>query len=104
MTIYFDSNHFKKITYIKKYCVPSFMLNKPSLHHFVRENAKNAKQPKKRNFACNFKHMTTVFDSKHFNTIIYNILYCVPSFIPNAKQPLKCNLARNFKPMTIFFF
>ena len=49
----------------------------------MRENVKNAKQPEKRNFVGNFKHMSIVYGSNHFNTIKYNKLYCVPSFAPN---------------------
>ena len=86
-----------------------FCGSKPSLNHFMRESAKNAKQPQKRNFACNFMHMSIVFDSNHLNTIKYNKLYCVLSFVPNktslnhfvresaknAEQPQKRNLACN---------
>ena len=32
---------------------------------------KRLKKPQKRNLAHNFKHMRIVFDSNHFNTIIY---------------------------------
>ena len=51
----------------------------------MRENVKNAKQPQKRNFAGTFKHMSIGFGSNHFNTLKYNKLYCVPSFVP--KKP-----------------
>ena len=107
ITIYFDSKNFKTITYKKQCCAPSFVPNKTSLHHFMRENAKNAKQPQKRNLVCNLKHMSIVFNSSHFNTITNNKLYCVPSFVPNkpslnhfmresAKKALK-----NFKNITL---
>ena len=49
----------------------------------MRDNAKNAKQPQKRYFACNLKHISNVFDSNHFNTITYKKLYCVPSIVSN---------------------
>ena len=42
MTIVLDSNHFSTIIYTKSCRVPSFVPNKPSLNHFMRENAKNA--------------------------------------------------------------
>ena len=81
--IVFDSKNFKIITYTKQCCVPCYVPNKPSLYHFMRESAKNAKKPQKRNFACNFKHMSIVFDPNHFYTIPYNKLYCVPNSLPN---------------------
>ena len=40
-------------------------------NHFMRESAKNAKKPQKCNLARNIKHMTIVFDSNRFKTIIY---------------------------------
>ena len=45
--------------------------NKPNLNHFMQESAKKPKKFLKSNLARNFKHMTIVFDSNHFNTIIY---------------------------------
>ena len=95
--------------------MPSFVPNKPSVLHFMRENVKNAEQPQKRKFVPNKLYI--VFDSNHFNTITYNKLYCVPSFVPNkpslnhfmleiaknAKNLQKGNFARSFKHMTIFF-
>ena len=50
MTIVFDSNNFNTIKYTKRCCLPSFVANKPSLNHFMRESAKNAKK--------NFKNAT----------------------------------------------
>ena len=46
------------------------------------------KKPQKRNIAHNIKHMTNVFDSNLFHTIIYTKYCCVPSFVPN-KPSLK---------------
>ena len=83
MFIFLVSTHLKTITYTKQCCGPSFVPNKQTLHYFMRESAKSAKQPQKRNFACNLKNMSIVFDSNHFHTITYNILYCIPSFVPN---------------------
>ena len=37
---------------------------------------KTLKKPKKRNLARNIKHMTILFDSNHFNTLIYKIVLC----------------------------
>ena len=42
MTIVFDSKHFNTKIYTKQCYVPSFMQNKTSLKHFMRESAKNA--------------------------------------------------------------
>ena len=42
MTIVFDSIDLKTIIYTKQCCVPSFVANKLSLNHFVRESSKNA--------------------------------------------------------------
>ena len=66
--------------------MPCFVPNKPTLHHFIRESAKSVKQSQKRNLACNLKHRSIVFDSNHFNTITYNKLYCIPSFVPNKTR------------------
>ena len=85
MTIVIDFNHFNTKKYTKWCCVPSFMVDKPSLNHFVRESAKNAIQRQRCNFACNFMHMSIIFDSNYLNTIIYNKLNHVPSFVP--KKP-----------------
>ena len=42
------------------------------MNNFMRESAKKAKKKlEKCNLARNYKHMTIVFDSNHFNTIIY---------------------------------
>ena len=83
MTIFFDSTHLKIIIYTKKWCAPSFMPNKPSLKYVMRKSAKNAKKPLKWNYARNFKHITIVFNSNHFNRIIYTTSCCVPNFMPN---------------------
>ena len=40
------------------------------------------KNPLKRHIARIFKHMTIVFNSNLFNTIIYTKECCVPSFVP----------------------
>ena len=62
--------------------------------------------------------MNIIFNSNHFNTIIYTKLCCVPSFMQNkpslndimresAQKRIKklkmhlCTIARNFKHMTI---
>ena len=71
MTIVFYSKHFNTIVYTNESCVPCLGTNKPSLNHFMRESKKILKKPIKSNLARNFKHMTIVFDSNHFNTIIY---------------------------------
>ena len=42
----------------------------------MRESTKKLKKPQKRNLARNIKHMTIVFDSNHFNTLIYQIVLC----------------------------
>ena len=42
MTIVFNCNHFNTIIYTKYNCVPSFMLNKPSLNDFKRVSPKKA--------------------------------------------------------------
>ena len=53
--------------------MPSFVANKPCLNYFMLESAKNVlKKFQKHNLARNFKHMTIVFDSNHFNTIQYS--------------------------------
>ena len=51
--------------------MPSFVANKPCLNHFIRESAKNAKKPQKRNLASNFKHTIIFLVQNHFNTITY---------------------------------
>ena len=81
--------------------------------------AKTLEKPKKQNLASNFKHMTTIFNSKHFKTIIYipNSVVCQVSSQTNQvwtslcekvpktlKKPLKGNLAHNFKHTPIFFY
>ena len=81
MHIVFDSKNFNTIIYTKRSCVPSFVINKPSVNNFKRESSKTLKKPQKRNLACKFKHMIIVLDSKHFNTIIYTKGYCVPYFV-----------------------
>ena len=63
------------------------MGNKISLNKLMQESDKNAlKKPQKRNIARNFKNMTTVLDSNHFNTITYTKYYCVPSFVSKKNQ------------------
>ena len=42
MGIVFNYNNLNTTIYIKYYCSPSFIQNKPSLNYFMRENAKNA--------------------------------------------------------------
>ena len=59
------------------------MPNKPNLKYFKRESAKNAEKTFKRNLERNFKHMTIVFDSNNFNTILYTKYCCVQSFMQN---------------------
>ena len=66
MTIVFDSNHFNRITYAYQCCVPSFVANKPSFNRFARKCPKGLKKPKHCYLSRNFRHMNTVFDSKHF--------------------------------------
>ena len=83
MAIVFNSKNLNTIIFINKFCEPSFLIYKPSLNHFMRENAKNAKKPLKSNLARNFKYMTIVFNSNHFSTPIYTKYCCVPSFMPN---------------------
>ena len=83
----------------------------------MRESAKKLKKPLKRILAGNIKHMTIVFGSNHFNTILYIKKRRVPFFVAtkrsmnhfmrerdkNAKKPQRCNLAHNIKNMTIVF-
>ena len=97
--------------------MPFYVANKPSLNHSMRESAKKHKKAQKRILARNIKHMTIVFYSNHFNTILYTKKWCVPFFVAykrsmnhfmresakNAKKPQKCNLAHNIKHMTIIF-
>ena len=78
---------------------------------------KKQKHAKKCNLVRNFKHMTTVFNSNNFKTVIYTIQCFVPSFMPNkpslnyfkrvsAKKVLKGKkrkYGRNFKDITIVF-
>ena len=45
MNIVFDSNAFNTIIYTKECAVQSFVPNKPSLNHFIRECAKTLKKP-----------------------------------------------------------
>ena len=83
MNTFLDSNHFKTIIYTKYCCALSFVPHKGGLNHFMREIAKNAYKITKRNLARNFKHMTIVFDSNDFKTIIYTKWCCVLCFAAN---------------------
>ena len=123
MTIVFNSNYFKTIIYTKQCSMPSFVANKKSFNHFLRESTlalkkKRLKKPQKHNLARNLKHITIVYNSNHFNTITYTKQCCVPRFLANKpsfkqflresaqtaeKKSKKRNLASNFKRMTIFF-
>ena len=72
MAIVFDSNHFNKILYTKQGCVPFYRGKQTKFEQFyVRKCQKRLKNLKKHNLACNIKLMTIIFDSNHFNTIIY---------------------------------
>ena len=63
-------NHFMRES-AKKCCVPSYVADKPSLNHFMQESAKKHKKPQKRNLSRTIKNMNIVFNSNHFNKIIY---------------------------------
>ena len=66
--------------------MPSVMPNKPCLDYFMRESAKNVLKKPQKNATYNvFKHMTIVFNSNHFNTIIYTNKCCVPN-VMSIKQ------------------
>ena len=59
------------------------MANKPSFNHLLQESSKTLKKPQKSNLERNFKHMTIVYDSNYFKTIIYTKSCRVPSFVTN---------------------
>ena len=68
--------------------MPSFVANKQSFNHFLRESTltlkkKRLEKPQKRNLARNFKRMTIVYDSNYFNTITNTKQFCVPRFLTN---------------------
>ena len=116
MTMIFKYKHFNTIIYTKQCCVASFVRNKPCSSYCMRESAKTLKNPLNHKLARNFKHMTIIFNSNHFNTTIYTKECCVPSFVQNKtkfelllctkvpktlKNPLNHNLAHNFKHLTM---
>ena len=41
---------------------------------YARKCLKRLKKPQKHNLACNFRHMTIVFDFNHLNNNIYQIV------------------------------
>ena len=71
---------FSKQIYQKWCCVQWFMQNKPCLYYFMRESTKNLQW---RNFACNLKYVTILFDCHQFNAIAYTKYCRVPRFVPN---------------------
>ena len=87
MTIVFDSNDFKIIIYIPNSVVCHVSWQKNQVSTILYEKVpKTLTKPQKRNLARNFKHMTIIYDSNHFNPIIYLKLCCVTSLVENKQS------------------
>ena len=63
--------------------MPCFVAKKQSSNQLCEKVPKTVKKPQKCNLAHNFKRKTMVFNSNHFNTIIYTKLFGVPNFMAN---------------------
>ena len=92
MTIVFDSNLFHNI-YLIVVCAMFRAKQTKYEPYYARKCLKRKTKSQKYNLARNGQHMTIVFNSNLFHTIIYTKQCCVPCFVPN--KPLyarKCQI------------